>query len=358
MSSATIRAAPASTPDRFYRLSFGQAVAVATAAMRASCAPRSRGSPNARSCRATSPPGPAQAGAVLSFGGYDTRANDRFFKHQPEDPGFFAARHRAEGFRGGRRGRRSGAINEFFGSLEAESPLGLPEEIRHHRRSLRRFRLVLGAPTSPVWAASPRLTRLSRCARRWGVALLWDTSDRAPAVQFRGAGVDGRGATGPGAQLRHRGAVLTHAPGRRRPRRVLPSRGPAPAQEEGTRGEPLQSPVLIPEQDRLFAESQLGAAALGRIEDDARGAPRPRTGASRRSFSRRSARSPRKRARLTVEEFTARANAFDDKVQQLRAEQDAKARALARAREGSAGGLFSARSAGCCRTSPASAARW
>jgi len=108
--------------------------------------------------------------------------------------------------------------------------------------------------------------------------------------------------------------------------------GPAPAQEEGTGGEPLQSPVLILDQDRLFAESQLGAAALGRIEDDARALASENRRIEAELLEEERALTE-ERARLTVEEFTARANAFDDKVQQLRAEQDAKARALARARE-------------------------
>src|SRR6056297_648988 len=95
---------------------------------------------------------------------------------------------------------------------------------------------------------------------------------------------------------------------------LLAAPAPAPAQKAGGEGAPLQSPVLIIDQDRLFAESQLGADALGRIEDEARALAEERPG-------------------LAAEEFTARATAFDDKVQRLRAEQDAKARELARARE-------------------------
>ncbi len=107
---------------------------------------------------------------------------------------------------------------------------------------------------------------------------------------------------------------------------------PAPAQKAGGEGAPLQSPVLIIDQDRLFAESQLGADALGRIEDEARA-----LAAENRRIEAELLQEERalteERPGLAAEEFTARATAFDDKVQRLRAEQDAKARELARARE-------------------------
>ncbi|MDJ1008153.1 MAG: OmpH family outer membrane protein [Paracoccaceae bacterium] len=96
--------------------------------------------------------------------------------------------------------------------------------------------------------------------------------------------------------------------------------------------EALRSPVLIIDQDRLFAESQLGAAALRRIEDDAR-----RLAAENRRIEAELLEEERalteRRASLTPEAFTAEANVFDEKVQRLRSEQDTKARALAQARE-------------------------
>lgn len=96
--------------------------------------------------------------------------------------------------------------------------------------------------------------------------------------------------------------------------------------------EPLQSPVLVIDQDRLFAESQLGAAALSRIEDDAR-----TLAAENRRIEAELLEEERalteERDTLSIEAFTERANAFDEKVQRLRNEQDTKVRALTRARE-------------------------
>ena len=100
--------------------------------------------------------------------------------------------------------------------------------------------------------------------------------------------------------------------------------GPAAAQDAIT----VPSPILTIDQERLFAETQLGrrssaeiaaaAAALAeenrRIEDDLR--------AEEISLTER-------RAMMSADEFSALADAFDEKVQTLRAEQDAKARALA-----------------------------
>lgn len=100
----------------------------------------------------------------------------------------------------------------------------------------------------------------------------------------------------------------------------------------GQSPESLQSPVLVIDQDRLFAESQLGAAALSRIEGDARS-----LAAENRQIEAELLEEERalteERAELSVEEFTERANSFDEKVRRLRNEQDAKARALTRARE-------------------------
>lgn len=96
--------------------------------------------------------------------------------------------------------------------------------------------------------------------------------------------------------------------------------------------ERLQSPVLIIDQDRLFAESQLGAAALGRIEDEARALAAENRRIEAELLDEERALTE-ERARLAIPEFTARATAFDEKVQRLRSEQDTKARALARARE-------------------------
>lgn len=106
----------------------------------------------------------------------------------------------------------------------------------------------------------------------------------------------------------------------------------ATQQTSGPDGAPLQSPVLIIDQDRLFAESQLGAAALGRIEEDARALAAENRRIEAELLEEERALTD-ERALLTPEEFTDRANAFDQKVQRLRSEQDSKARALSRSRE-------------------------
>lgn len=95
--------------------------------------------------------------------------------------------------------------------------------------------------------------------------------------------------------------------------------------------EVLQSPVLIIDQDRLFTESQLGAAAVARIEDEARALAAENRRIEAELLEEEQALTAI-RGSLAIEEFTERANAFDQKVQRLRAEQDAKARALERAR--------------------------
>lgn len=105
--------------------------------------------------------------------------------------------------------------------------------------------------------------------------------------------------------------------------------------------------MLVIDQDRLFAESQIGAAALTRIEGDARS-----LAAENRKIEAELLEEERalteERNTLTIEEFTERANAFDEKVQRLRNEQDTKVRALTRAREearseflGDIGGILS-----------------
>lgn len=109
-----------------------------------------------------------------------------------------------------------------------------------------------------------------------------------------------------------------------------------------------QSPVLVIDQERLFAESQLGAAALSEIEDAALA-----LAAENRQIEAELLQEERdltvRRTEVTPEEFSALANAFDEKVRRLREEQDTKSRALAISREearqaffGDVGGILSA----------------
>jgi Skp family chaperone for outer membrane proteins len=100
--------------------------------------------------------------------------------------------------------------------------------------------------------------------------------------------------------------------------------GPAPAQDTIT----VPSPILTIDQERLFAETQLGrrssdefaAAAEALAEENRRIEEELR--AEEISLTER-------REMMSAEEFSALADAFDEKVQAFRTEQDAKARALA-----------------------------
>lgn len=89
----------------------------------------------------------------------------------------------------------------------------------------------------------------------------------------------------------------------------------------------VQSPVVVVEFDRLFAESAFGKRMTDELE--ARGAE---IAAENREIEAALTDEERtlteQRAAMTSEEFRALADAFDEKVQRLRAEQDAKARAL------------------------------
>ncbi|MEM9707524.1 MAG: OmpH family outer membrane protein [Pseudomonadota bacterium] len=106
--------------------------------------------------------------------------------------------------------------------------------------------------------------------------------------------------------------------------------GPVLAQENSPVRQ--QSPVLIVDQDRLFAESDLGIAFRRRLESE---------GQALASESRRIENELRqeeldltaRRAELSPEDFTGLANAFDEKVQRLRTEQIEKSREFDVARD-------------------------
>ncbi|MEM6386672.1 MAG: OmpH family outer membrane protein [Pseudomonadota bacterium] len=101
----------------------------------------------------------------------------------------------------------------------------------------------------------------------------------------------------------------------------------------------VPSPVLTINQDRLFAETQLGADVLAELEQQLQALAEENTEietaliAEERELT-------EARANLPAEEFRTLADAFDERVQRLRVEQDEKARQLNRRREEVRGEFF------------------
>lgn len=99
------------------------------------------------------------------------------------------------------------------------------------------------------------------------------------------------------------------------------------AQAQGLSAGVPQSEVLVVEPDRLFAESAFGRRLSSEIEAEG-----TQIAAENRRIEAELTSEERdltdRRAALPIEEFRALADAFDEKVQRLRREQDAKARAL------------------------------
>ncbi|MEL7025807.1 MAG: OmpH family outer membrane protein [Pseudomonadota bacterium] len=93
---------------------------------------------------------------------------------------------------------------------------------------------------------------------------------------------------------------------------------------------PVQSLILVVDQERLLAESQLGAAVLGEIEAEARSLAAENRAIEAELLAEEQALTEQ-RDTLAPSEFTDAANAFDEKVRRLRSEQDTKSRALNRA---------------------------
>lgn len=122
------------------------------------------------------------------------------------------------------------------------------------------------------------------------------------------------------------------------------SAGPVLSQSQP---EGVQSLILVIDQERIFAESQLGAAALNEIEAAARALAQENRAIEAELLAEEQALTER-RTQMAPAEFSALADAFDQKVQRLRDEQDTKSRALARSREearqaffGDVGGILS-----------------
>lgn len=113
-------------------------------------------------------------------------------------------------------------------------------------------------------------------------------------------------------------------------------------------GNPAQSQVLVIDQERLFSESQLGAAALSEIEAAALELAAENRRIEAELLAEEQALTEQ-RGEVTPAAFSDLADAFDAKVQRLRDEQDTKSRALSRARDeaqqaffGDVGGILSA----------------
>lgn len=92
------------------------------------------------------------------------------------------------------------------------------------------------------------------------------------------------------------------------------------------------SQILTIDQDRLFSETQLGVDTLAALEEQAQAlaAENQRIEAELIAEERDLT---EKRAELDPEAFRELANAFDERVQQFRAEQDEKVRQLNRSRD-------------------------
>ena len=106
--------------------------------------------------------------------------------------------------------------------------------------------------------------------------------------------------------------------------------GQVPAQEAITPDPVLQ--VLILDRARLFAESAFGMASIERERIATRALEAENAGIQAELVAEEQELTTLRNT-LSAAEFTARSAAFDEKVERLRAQQDAKARELAGARE-------------------------
>lgn len=109
--------------------------------------------------------------------------------------------------------------------------------------------------------------------------------------------------------------------------------GIASAQQDTFSSQALfAAPILTLDQDRLFSESLFGRRVQGELEATSRElAERNRQITAELTEEEKEL--TEKRKQLSTEEFRALADAFDEKVTQLRTEQDARIRQLQRRRE-------------------------
>ncbi len=106
--------------------------------------------------------------------------------------------------------------------------------------------------------------------------------------------------------------------------------GPALAQEIGP--QPLAAPVLTLDQDRFFVESAFGRAVVEREREALRRLDEENQRIEAELIAEEQALTELRRT-LPPEDFAARATAFDEKVERIRDEQDAKAAALTSGRD-------------------------
>jgi Skp family chaperone for outer membrane proteins len=95
-------------------------------------------------------------------------------------------------------------------------------------------------------------------------------------------------------------------------------------------------PILTIDQDRLFSETRLGTETLGELETQAQELAAENQEIENALIA-EELELTEKRSELEPETFRALANAFDERVQMLRAEQDEKGRQLNRLREDAQG---------------------
>lgn len=107
---------------------------------------------------------------------------------------------------------------------------------------------------------------------------------------------------------------------------------PVVAQEERPATGPVLAPVLTLDQERLFVESAFGRASLERERQALRALEEENKRIEAELIAEEQALTELRQT-LAPEEFTARADAFDQKVEQIRDAQDAKSEALTSARD-------------------------
>ncbi len=100
----------------------------------------------------------------------------------------------------------------------------------------------------------------------------------------------------------------------------------------GARAQDAAGPILILDQDRFFLESDFGRAAVERERTETAALEQENKRIEAELVAEEQALTEQRKT-LTPEEFTARATAFDQKVERIRSEQDAKAQALVAKRE-------------------------
>ena len=94
----------------------------------------------------------------------------------------------------------------------------------------------------------------------------------------------------------------------------------------------LNPPILVIDQDRLFLETRVGSAALAELEERAAALVAENQEIQRELIEREQELTDI-RPNMAPEEFSDLADAFDERVERIRAEQDEKERVLNLARE-------------------------